>query len=228
MRRSRAVALVLICGGLLAAPARANLAVDNLIVDLGPADGARKDLTLTNNGKERLYVLVTPREVLKPGTKEERRVERFDPKSMGLLVTPRRIVLEPGQVKAVRVIGLGRQGSAERIYRLEIKPVTGKVSASRSGVKVLFGYNVLVMRRPQRIIARLEARRERGGIRFINRGNANVALGKGRQCAPGGKPCEPVRGKRIYPGGIWFLPLRRSWPVSFEVDDGASRGRRAF
>ena len=73
----------------LAAPAMAQLSVDDAIVDFNDADQRRTDVQVRNTGEETLYVSVTPRLVENPGTPDERRVEIKNPRDLGLLTADR-------------------------------------------------------------------------------------------------------------------------------------------
>ena len=82
-----------------AAPASADLVLSELIVELQPAKQVRDDVEIWNNSPERSYVAVEPREILKPGLPSQSEKRDPDPQKLGLLVSPSRMILEPGQRK---------------------------------------------------------------------------------------------------------------------------------
>jgi len=78
------------------------------VIDFTSARPARDDLEITNSADEILYVSVEPAEILNPGGPEERRVANPNPRELGLLISPNRLVLGPGERKVVRVSLLER------------------------------------------------------------------------------------------------------------------------
>ena len=142
----RAVAAAIATGA--ASPAAADLVLNMVIVDLVPGQPPRADIEASNTGSERIYVVAEPAEIVNPGRPDERRVASPDPAALGLLVTPQKMILEPGERKLVRIAAIAPPARTDRIYRVTIKPVAGDVSAATSALKILVGYDVLVVARP--------------------------------------------------------------------------------
>lgn len=204
-------------------PAHAQLAVSQLIVDLKPAPARSQDVELFNESTERTYVSIEPREIVDPGTPGERSVASPDPERLGLLVSPRRLILESGQRRTVRIARIGPDALAERIYRVTIKPVVGDVGGE-TGLKLLVGYDLLVLARPPMTSRQIDVSRTGSSVSITNRGNASVELVEGRQCDVGGGACEKLPGKRLYAGATWQqdLPARGSGEYRVRASDGSS------
>lgn len=201
---------------LLAQPASADLVVSQLIVDL---DSTRRtsDVEIQNDSEERRYVVIEPSEIIAAGTPSERRVEKRDPKDLGLLVSSKRLVLEPRQRRMMRLAMIGQPTDRERVYRVTIRPVVGDVSAPASGLKVLVGYDMLVLVRPGQAEApSLSARRVGGDLTLTNNGNTSVELTDGEYCRLKG-PCQPLPGKRLYAGASWTQPVGQGGTVSYKL-----------
>lgn len=188
-------------------PARAELVLSQLIIELQPGKRARQDIEIWNSGADRLYVAVEPREVLQPGTPAEARRVDPNPEVLGLLVSPGRIVLEPGQRKLLRVATIGGPGARERVYRITVKPVVGKLSSEQSGLKILVGYDVLVLVRPIHQQPRVTATRVGGALVLKNEGNVSVELQDGQECDLAQRTCSPLPGGRLYSGAEKRVPL---------------------
>jgi P pilus assembly chaperone PapD len=205
------------------APAQAQLAVSQLIVDLKPAPARSQDVELFNESAERSYVSIEPREIINPGTPDERSVTSPDPEKLGLLVSPRRLILEPGQRRIVRIARIGPDALAERIYRVTIKPVVGDV-AGETGLKLLVGYDLLVLARPVRATRQIDVNRTGTSLAITNRGNASVELVDGRQCDGASGACAKLPGKRLYAGATWRqdLPARGGGEYRVRASDGPS------
>ena len=114
LRRSVGIGLFgLACLG--AGEAHAQLAADNLILDFANPKMTRRDINLSNSGSEAMYVEVQVEEVL-AGPGDTRSTRTGTPDEMGLLVTPNRLILAPGQRRPVRAVLLKRPDT-ERVTR---------------------------------------------------------------------------------------------------------------
>ena len=202
----------------LASPlvAHAGLTVAPVIVDFQPADPPRADVELINDGDETIYVVVEPSKIEDPGEVGEKRVQNPDPQALGLLATPNRLVLEPGQRKFVRIAMLSPPGETDRIYRVTVKPVVGNVKSGETGLKILVGYDLLVIQRPARPNAPIVASRSGATLTLRNTGNTNAELFQGQQCDPQ-RHCILLPGHRIYAGASWNVPIQPGLPVDYSV-----------
>jgi P pilus assembly chaperone PapD len=200
-----------------AAEARAELVLSELIVELKPGQNAVADVDVWNNSPDRAYVAAEPREILNPGTPEQRARTDPDPEKLGLLVAPARMILEPGQHKLLRIAALATAAGQEHVYRVAVKPEVGHLESDRSGLKILVGYDVLVLVRPIRSHVHIVATRSGNTLTFTNDGNISVELADGRQCQSLGKGCLPLPGKRLYAGAQWSEPLKSGGPVEYDV-----------
>ncbi|QIK79724.1 fimbria/pilus periplasmic chaperone [Sphingomonas piscis] len=197
--------------------ARAEIVVSQLVVELQPGKVARQDVEIWNNDKDRAYVAIEPHRIVDAGQPTERRVEDPDPEKLGLLVSPARMVLEPGQHKLLRFADIVPPSDRERVYRVTIKPVVGDITANQSGLKVLIGYDALVMVRPAVAIEKVTAERSGPRINWRNEGNVSAELSEGRQCSSAGQGCVDLPGKRLYPGASWSVELKNDGPVEYVV-----------
>jgi P pilus assembly chaperone PapD len=216
--------LLLVLGSTLAA--RADIALDRAILDLEGTP--RADVEVQNVGDETRYVVVEPEAVADPGTDGERRWRAADPEELGLLVTPTRLVLEPGARRVVRFVRLGGAPEHDRIWRVAIRPVVGATASETNALDVLVGYGVLVMARPDDAASEIVA--ERRGRRLVleNRGNSNALLFGGAQCNATGAACRELPVKRLYPGNRWELRLPYDTPVSWQVRGPEGVAERRF
>ena len=220
-----ATGVVVSCALASITTARADLSISNVIVDFADPGRQTADIEIENKGKERIYVVAEPSLVVSPGTKAERRVREQDPEKLGLLVTPARTVLEPGERKLVRFLGVGDIGAQDKIYRVTVKPIVGKLTAPQTAVKVVFGYDVLVIRRPAGARSNLVAERQGGFMVIRNTGNTNVLLFEGKVCQ---QRCVPVETKRIYAGAEWRLRLPAPGKVTYKTEIGGKVELREF
>ena len=217
--RSAAHSLVWACLlALLPLSASASMALSNAIVHFEAGKPSRQDVEITNTGTEPLYVQVEPRVVLNPGTDDEQREIITDPREHGLLVTPNRLVIAPGASRVLRLVKLASQLTEERIFRITARPVSGELEAESSGLKILIGYEVLVIFYPDEVEQKLEVKRIGKTLQVANNGNTNVLLQEGFQCQKPDLPleeCAPLPGKRIYPGMQWEVELPHDVPVRY-------------
>jgi hypothetical protein len=71
---------------LAATPARADLVLSDLIVELQPGKQVRRDVEVWNSSPERAFVSVEPREIINPGLESQGIRQDPDPEKLGLLV----------------------------------------------------------------------------------------------------------------------------------------------
>lgn len=228
-RRGKLALIAGIClvGGLPSA-AHAQLVLSEVIVDFLPGKPPRADIEAWNNTKERMYVVAEPSEIISPGLAEETRSQEPNPEKLGLLVSPARMILEPGQHKLIRVAAISDRRESDRIYRVMVKPVAGELASEASALKIMVGYDVLVMVRPDALRPQVDAVRSGTTITFRNSGNTNVELIDGRQCATTGKQCKELAAKRLYPGATWEQSLSYDTPVEYSIKSGGQVLARRF
>ncbi|WP_380785320.1 hypothetical protein [Sphingomonas sp. R86521] len=205
---------------MLAGPASADLVLSQMVVDLPPGAPPRVDVEASNTGSERIYVVADPAEIVDPGKPGERRVASPDPAVLGLLVTPQRMILEPGERKLIRIAAIAPRTMHERIYRVTIKPVAGDVVAQTTALKLLVGYDVLVMVRPSVLDGTVNGIRSSTSIALTNAGTTNVELYEGKQCDSSGKDCRALPPKRLYSGATWSQTVDPARPVEYRIKTG--------
>ena len=211
-----------------AAAARADIVLSQLIVDLQSGRHDREDIEIWNNGPERAYVAVEPREIIDPGEASQSSRQDPDPQKLGLLVAPARMILEPGQRKLLRIASIAPDSGHERVYRVTVKPVAGRLSSADSGLKVLVGYDALVLVRPAAAHAEVTGTRAGQRLTLRNDGNVSVELVHGKQCDPTGKNCRDLPGKRLYAGAQWTQTLPAAGRVEYMIMSPAGQNPRSF
>lgn len=219
--RSLFAAAALASAGLLVpvAGASAEISLSQLIVELVPGTRARADVEVWNNGPDRSFVSVEPREILAPGTAAESSRLEPDPEKLGLLVSPARMILEPGQRKLLRIASLAPT-DRERVYRVTVKPVVGPLTAEKSGLKLLVGYDALVIVRPALMTTRVGGSRSGNQLLLHNDGNVSVELIDGKACDPGGKRCTALPGGRLYANADMKVAVPLGQSVHYDVKMG--------
>jgi len=212
--------------------ASASMVLSEAIVHFEPGKPLRKDIEVENPGSENLYIEITPSVVNSPGTENENRIAIVDPRESGLLVTPSKLVIPPGGRKLVRLVSLKPLGDIERIYRVTFKPVVGELEAEQIGVKILVGYEVLVLMQPAKPNPNLVAHRTGKTMSFENKGNTNVLLREGKQCPDGNSSnsnnCERIGGKRLYPGNSWSIELPFNKAVDYQMSIGTKNSVKTY
>ena len=220
--------LLLAAFALLPTSAHAQMALNKVVVDFSGPGAPRDDIKITNVGDETLFVLVEPFQVLNPGTKQQKRVQDRNPGKFGLLVTPNRFVLKAKQSKIMRLVVLRPAEGKDRVYRLTVKPVLGKVEANQTAVKIVFGYDVLVVVRPKGGEPTLAAQRDGKSITFTNTGTTSALLSNGKQCDKAGENCVESPPKRMYVGNTWTVPLKYDTPLDYYVTVGTEIRQEQF
>jgi len=210
----------------LASPARADLVLSELVVELQPSKHGREDVEVWNNAPDRTFVAVEPREILDAGSPTQRNHKDADPAKLGLLVGPSRMILEPGQRKLLRIANVAGDSNRERVYRVTVKPVVGAIQSEDSGLKLLVGYDVLVLVRPAQPLPNVSAKRNGRTLTFSNSGNVSVEVIEGRQCSADHGKCTELPGKRLYPGASWSVELTSDLPAEYTLKSPGRSDRR--
>lgn len=213
---------------LLSASASAEMALSQVIFDMRPGEPARQDVEVFNDGSERMYVSADAYQILRPGMASEERVLANPPESSGLLVSPRRLVLAPGERRTIRIAVIGPRSKVDRVYRVAIKPVAGRVTSDRSALNLFVGYDTLVIVRPDNLIDNINATRAGRMLKIVNEGNTAQELFEGRQCDETGLDCRSLPSKRLYPGASWEQVLPFETEVTYKTAIGPDARRRTF
>jgi P pilus assembly chaperone PapD len=221
--------IALAVGALLfPAAAHAELVLSELIVELQLGKQVRDDLEVWNNAPERAFVAVEPREIVNASLPSRSERRDPDPEKLGILVSPSRMILEPGERRLLRIAALSWGTTQEHVYRVTVKPVVGGVEAKDSGLKLLVGYDVLVLVRPAQPVANVSAVRAGRKLTFKNSGNVSVEIVEGRQCNALHAECNALPGKRLYSGASWTVELGSEAPAEYTLKSPGRTDRKTF
>jgi len=200
--------------------ALAQIAVNRSVIEF-TADEPVQDIEIKNTGDFRIYLDLNVAEIINPERSEPNRVELDDPRTAAVLVSPSQLMLPPGARKRVRVILRDKINSLDRVFRLSVKPYTGKVKVNtttgddkQSAIKVLIGYDLLLLARPRNLNPDLQVTRTDNSIEFVNRGNTNVLLRNIKQCNADNTECIDLQPNRLYAGEKYTLDLPKSGPAA--------------
>ncbi|MGI9275391.1 MAG: hypothetical protein ACR2PT_11180 [Endozoicomonas sp.] len=214
---------------LTSTPVRAEMTLDRLIVDFDTPSRHHEDIQVFNQGENNLYVNVSLEEVINPGTDREERAMVKDVLKRSLVVSPSQLIVPANSRKNVRILTLEEATEKDRIFRIGFTPALGKLKAKTSGIKLLLAYQALVILRPEKPVASVDAERKGEFIVFRNKGNTNVLLQNGKQCDPQApKQCQELQTRRLYAGNEWQLKTPFSGPVTYDLDDGNKVQSRTF
>ncbi len=211
-----------------AGPAFAKLVVNKNIVVIGTDGRPRADIELRNIGDEVLYVAVDPARIADPGTDAQERQSPADPRELGLLVTPRKLVLQPGDRKIIRMTLLKKPTQTDDVYRVLVEPKATDFDADTEGmkIKIMVGYDILVLATPRSPASNLNVQRDGAMLHITNEGNSNALLYDGQQCDAKLEDCKQLPVKRIYAGTSYDMPLPfEGTPARFLMLD--ARGSQA-
>jgi P pilus assembly chaperone PapD len=207
------IAATVLLAGLAVSPAIAQITVSRSVIEFTP-ESRVQDVEIVNTGGFRMYLDLAPAEILKPESDNPQRIELDDPRSAAVIVSPRQLLLPPGQRKRVRMILRDDIQDTERVFRLSVKPYTGKVNLHSDGdaektsaIKVLVGYDLLLLARPSSLKPKLDVIRTDKEIEFRNAGNTNVLLRKITQCDADGTGCVELNPNRLYVGETYKVAL---------------------
>ncbi|TNF65513.1 MAG: hypothetical protein EP298_12380 [Gammaproteobacteria bacterium] len=207
----------------------ANITVAPLVLDYFAKDGNIKFVKVANKGDKKAYVSADTFLVKNPRMPNQELVKITNPRTLGILVTPRQFVLNPGETKNLQFILTQPFDQKESVYRVEIKPVSGgtklKVlnqgdASHFMGVKIAVGYAVLCIKRPLSIkpdirIERLSPTK----IEILNDGNVSIKITKLEQCSSDGA-CSNLHNARIFPSGKFQTDIKENYQIKMTYKIG--------
>lgn len=228
MKRAMLCAVTLASSVGLAPLAHAEMVLSQVIVDLLPDQPPREDIEVWNDGDERIYVVADAFEITKPGTAHEKRLAVSHDEKAGLIVSPRRLILEPNERRTIRIAAYGERPTVERTYRVAIKPVAGPLTAQTSALKMLVGFDTLILVRPRSVTGDLEAERTATTLTIRNAGNASQEIFAGSQCVSENSDCSALPAKRLYPGAVWTQNVLPGAVIRYKSAIGPTIRERKF
>ena len=173
-----------------------------------------QDVEIQNSADYKIFLNMSVAHILDPADISPTRVELTDPRTSPVLVSPKQLLIPPGQRKRLRVILRQPPTDIDSIYRLTIKPFIGDVEISNddsggkaSALKVLLGYDLLLVARPENAQAELDVERTEQYLRFANKGNTNILIRRMIQCDRSGEDCVNLQPNRLYAGETYEVEL---------------------
>lgn len=216
-------------GGFMPMAAHAEFSLSSMIIDFAGDAPRQQDIELSSRDDETLYLDTEVYEVKNPGAMQENRVKLDNPEDAGIIVSPRRAVLPAGARKNMRFIVVDTPKNKDRIFRVTVKPIVSGIEAkSKVALKVLVGYDAMVIARPENTKIKLVGEREGGRLTLTNKGNSNVLLQNGSQCSSI-SDCKPLDVTRLYAGQSWSTDLPAGdAPATYQVWDGVATKEYKF
>lgn len=214
--------LALLLGLALASPASADISITPAVVVFDARD-ADNTIVVTNDGKDLAFVTARVRSVDAPGESDEKLRYDPNPAALGLLATPNRMVLEPGERRAIRLLAMYPAGAADRVWRVHIAPSIGKLKEGETGVAFAIAYDALIIQRAAEAQPAVRGTRSGKLLTLTNRGNSFAMISAIEQCRGGA--CTRLPAKRLYAGKIWSADLLdAAAPVLVTVE--VAKGRK--
>jgi len=181
------------------------------------------DVQVYNVGNDKAYVALNIALVKHPGLPDQQEIPLQDnPYQVGLIVTPNKMVIPPGQMRMARMLYIGQPPEEDLVYKVRIAPATGQYvvisnnNGVNAGVNVIIAYSVNVFVRPLKPLVKMSLVRQGQDLRFENQGNTNVLIGYCQQCpTQDPKHCTSFDvSKRIYARETYHYQLPSALPVT--------------
>lgn len=205
---------------LLSGSVKAEFIVTSAIVEFSKDTPPQQDIEIISRSRDNDYIVAELIEVINPGASNEIRRPVTDAAQSHLLVTPDRTILGGGSRKTIRFVLLKPLDDQEHIYRVAIKPVVkGVENNSQIGLKILLGYEILVILRPQEMKPSYQVVRQGNSLTLTNNGNTNIVLQNGQQCTAANQ-CSMSPTIRSYAGQSVTETLPYNTAVSYSVWNG--------
>jgi P pilus assembly chaperone PapD len=199
--------ILVFAGAVAAGPVLAGIGVSPSVVIFEPTAKQETVITVTNDGDRITYVTTEAREVTARGETDEKLRTDPDPVSLGLVATPARLVLEKGERRGVRILAVNPPGALDRVWRVKIAPVAGRVKAGQSGVAFQIGYDTLIIQRAADATIAVVGVRHDNQLTLTNSGNSFAMIYDLRLCPTTGECVKLPDTKRLYGQSSWSVNL---------------------
>lgn len=211
---------------LIASVSFAGIRVTPMVISI-PATQKVGDVKVENMSDNVQYVNVIPSIVDKTKVKSSYTVfnpAKETPEQFGLLVTPRKLVLRPHQVRIVRLVSLHHNIKQDEYYSVEVTPVEnpmeeiyGKKKAIEAALRIVVAYEPLIIVLPLQPKQNISYQRDGKTLTMSNKGNTYVAFENVRQCNPAGDQCQKVNFgfARLYVNQTHKVALPYNTPITF-------------
>ena len=239
-RLATAFVAAIACWVFTTGTAHAQISVSKSVLEFNE-DNLIRDVDITNTGDFKIFLNLTVARIKNPQSANPERIELKDPRTSPVLISPKQLLIPPGQRKRVRVILRKAPTKFDNVYRLAIKPFTGDVQISddrppdqkSSALKILLGYDILLLARPKDAVGKLAVKRTSSAIYFKNTGNTNVLLRRMQQCNAAGVDCEDLQPNRIYAGEIYKVKLpkkgsAKKYPIQVWQAVGLKNSKKTY
>lgn len=204
------IKLVVACGLLLAVStsiaASKKITTSLYTINLGAHLGKSDYFTVTNKGTAKAYVLLSASKVINPDRSNAKLITNKNPKKLGLLVTPNKLILKPNQSRKVKVTSLVKNNDTDVVFRINgsevAMPKKGKsLEKGQTGfvMDVGIGFTTTVIARPAKMQPKLDSKIVDGKLLLTNVGNTSFSMTNIRQC-PSKDQCFPFSNKFFFPG----------------------------
>jgi len=200
--------------------------VSTLRVDFESKGKQFQDVFVNNTGDKVEYVDITLSKRVDPVRHPDDLLISTgqDPKIFGMVATPSKIVLSPGQTKRVRLLNLNQNSPKELVYALRVEPIEPPVQSADHSVKtggqvsVISAFVVGVYVLPPNPFVQISLHREDKKLIIRNTGNIDALLDKGQQCTEAKPPvCAELPPIRIYGDTVVEISLPQVLPVTYRV-----------
>jgi len=188
------------------------------------------DINVQNNGEEVAYVNTAISTLVWDKNSISEQVPVQDPRKSGLMTSPNKLILQPGEMRKVRIQRTQPASDIERLYMVRVSPVvvdknitdpdhqeelkaSGKVEAS---VKILIAYSARISVLPIKGRADFEIKRDGKKAYIINKGNLSVLFSQGKQCVSKDE-CVELATKLVYPNTTYTVELPDALPVTYSA-----------
>jgi len=190
-------------------PSHAQLNVDKSILELSNKTN-KTNVRLSNSGEDTLYINLNLVEIIDPARSDTESKALTNPATDGIIIHPRQIVLQPGQARTAKVMLSQAVESQDRVFRLNIKPLAGDAlpnadAEQSAGVRIMLGYQLLVLARPDKLDIDVEMTRNDNNVVFNNKSNTSVLLRELSAC--NGDSCTEMTPNRLYPNEVLTVEM---------------------
>lgn len=185
------------------------VSADRSMISFSAGEKNNQFVAIKNEGSKKAYVMMSAKKLLNIGDPTPKYYSNKNPKLLGLLVSPMKLVLKPGQTRKVRVTDLTKPEARKngdvfyKVFASQVAPPKKKGKESSGvGMKVEFNINTefYVISRANPMKPNLSTNITDGRINMHNEGNTTMQMDFITQCDKTKTTCKSFGNAILYPG----------------------------
>lgn len=166
--------------------------------------GNTQYISVKNRSPKKAFAILTIKKIINPGTLKMRYETNKNPKLLGLMVSPSKLILKNNQSRKVKIIRLLTNNSKDIVYLLDgryakvPKKIADNTTSSTTNIEISLGFNTTIILKPKVLKPKIDSKIVSNKLYITNTGNTTVSLSDIKQCQAN-NVCKNIPSVTLYP-----------------------------